>query len=201
MKSHFCVVSLVWFVWGGFLKLYSKRHLFVNSNPLSAKHAWTSAPILDCWGHQENYVWQKVYSKRGGAAAVMFVFSSFQYDTGPLPNPKRGLEHIGMHSYSRDQEKNDQLIGPLEISVRFWNTIFNLVLLTVFFRSSPGDATGRMPHEPTDDKRTLFQVMPWCRQATSHYMSQCWSRFMLPYGVTSPQYVDSKLYIHGKYWI
>ena len=29
--------------------------------------------------------------------------------------------------------------------------------------------------------------MGWCRQATSHYLSQCWTRSMLPYGVTRPQ--------------
>ena len=38
-----------------------------------------------------------------------------------------------------------------------------------------------------DDKSTLVQVMAWCRQATSHYLSQCWPR--LPYGVTRPQWV------------
>ena len=26
--------------------------------------------------------------------------------------------------------------------------------------------------------------MTWCRQATSHYLSQCWPRSMSPYGVT-----------------
>ena len=26
----------------------------------------------------------------------------------------------------------------------------------------------------TDDQSTLVQVMAWCRQATSHYLSQCW---------------------------
>ena len=25
-----------------------------------------------------------------------------------------------------------------------------------------------------DDKSTLVQVMAWCRQATSHYLNQCW---------------------------
>ena len=34
-------------------------------------------------------------------------------------------------------------------------------------------------------KLTLLQVMAWCHQATSHYLSQCWPRFMLPYGVKS----------------
>ena len=41
----------------------------------------------------------------------------------------------------------------------------------------------------TDDKSTLVQVMAWCRQATSHYLSQCWPRSMSPNGVTRPQWV------------
>ena len=42
----------------------------------------------------------------------------------------------------------------------------------------------------TDDKSILIQVMAWWRQATSHYLSQCWPSFMLPYGVTRPQWVN-----------
>ena len=39
----------------------------------------------------------------------------------------------------------------------------------------------------TDDQSTLVQVMAWCRQATSHYLNQCWPRSLPPYGVTRPQ--------------
>ena len=42
----------------------------------------------------------------------------------------------------------------------------------------------------TDDQSTLVQVMAWCRQATSHYLSQCWPRSLSPYGVTRPQWID-----------
>ena len=42
----------------------------------------------------------------------------------------------------------------------------------------------------TDDQPTLVQVMAWCRQATSHYLSQCWPRSMSPNGVTRPQWVN-----------
>ena len=31
--------------------------------------------------------------------------------------------------------------------------------------------------------------MAWCRQATSHYLSQCWPRSLPPYDVTRPQRV------------
>ena len=32
--------------------------------------------------------------------------------------------------------------------------------------------------------------MAWCRQATSHYLSQCWPRSVSPYGITRPQRVN-----------
>ena len=44
----------------------------------------------------------------------------------------------------------------------------------------------------TDDQSTLVQVMAWCHQATSHYLSQCWLRSLSPYGITRPQWVDSE---------
>ena len=43
----------------------------------------------------------------------------------------------------------------------------------------------------TDDQSTLVQVMAWCHQATSHYMIQCWPRYLLPYGVSRPQWINS----------
>ena len=47
-----------------------------------------------------------------------------------------------------------------------------------------------MPQNVTDDKSTLVQVMAWCRQATSHYLNQCWLISPMPYGVTRPQWVN-----------
>ena len=32
--------------------------------------------------------------------------------------------------------------------------------------------------------------MAWCRQATSHYLNQCWPRSLPPFGVTRPQWVN-----------
>ena len=40
------------------------------------------------------------------------------------------------------------------------------------------------------DKSTLVQVMSWCREATIHYLSQCWPPFMSPYGFTRLQWVN-----------
>ena len=43
----------------------------------------------------------------------------------------------------------------------------------------------------TDDQSTLVQVMAWCCQATSHYLSQCWLRSLTPNHVTRAQWVNS----------
>ena len=60
------------------------------------------------------------------------------------------------------------------------------------FRYSHENALWWMPWDLTDHQSTLVQVMAWCRQATSHYLSQCWPRSPSPYGFTRPQWV--------KYW-
>ena len=46
-----------------------------------------------------------------------------------------------------------------------------------------------MPQHLTYHKSPLVQVMVWCRQAASHYLSQCWPRSLSPYDVTRPQWV------------
>ena len=49
-----------------------------------------------------------------------------------------------------------------------------------------------MPQDLTNDKSTLVQVMAWCHQATSHYLSQCWLSSLTPYGVARPQWVNTE---------
>ena len=55
------------------------------------------------------------------------------------------------------------------------------------------DISSKISHRWTSldhsDKPTLVQVMARCRQATSHYLSQCWPSSMSPNGVTRPQWV------------
>ena len=43
-----------------------------------------------------------------------------------------------------------------------------------------------------------FKVMDWCRQATSHYPSQCWPSSM-SYGVTKTQWVNPQFKWHA--WV
>ena len=49
-----------------------------------------------------------------------------------------------------------------------------------------------MSQNTFDDKPSLVRVMAWCRQAASHYLSQCWLRAMPLYGVTRPQWVNER---------
>ena len=61
---------------------------------------------------------------------------------------------------------------------------FKLILVNGGWGISYKNARRWMPLDLIDDKSTLVQVMAWCRQATSHYLSQCWPRSMSPNGIT-----------------
>ena len=73
-----------------------------------------------------------------------------------------------------------ELISPWDILSTFCETGLRIVL-----------------QNPIDNKSTLLQVMAWCHQATSYYLSQCWARSMLPYGITRPWWVHlHPMYLH-----
>ena len=81
--------------------------------------------------------------------------------------------------------------GKLEWNFRY--VIFNWILVVDGWGISCEIALVLMSLDFTNDQSTLVQVMAWCRQATSHYLSQCWPRSLLPlpFGVTSPQWVNT----------
>ena len=49
-----------------------------------------------------------------------------------------------------------------------------------------------------DDKSALIQVMAWCHQAPSHYLSPCWPSLLSPYDVVRQQWVKHQFSI--SYW-
>ena len=67
---------------------------------------------------------------------------------------------------------------------------FKLILVTDSWGISCEIALRRLSPDLIEDKSPLGHVMAWCRQATSHCMSQCWSISMLPYGAIRPQCVN-----------
>ena len=83
--------------------------------------------------------------------------------------------------------------------------IFKLISRTDVLSISCVNALRWMPYNTLDERSTLAQVMAWCRQATSHYLSKHWPRSMLSYDATKPQWVKLLScigwFILGKLWL
>ena len=84
---------------------------------------------------------------------------------------------------------NFNSLAPGKFELNFRYVIFKRILVIDGWGIACEIAQIWMSPDFTDDKSTLVQVMAWCRQATSHYLSQCWPRSLSPYGVTRPQWV------------
>ena len=97
------------------------------------------------------------------------------------------LEHMGMCGIRH--QINSLAPGGYDYSLKLENfkLISTMNILCIFSEI----AIRWMPQHLTDHYSTLVQGMAWCRQATSHYLSQCWPRSLSPYDVTRPQWVKS----------
>ena len=91
-------------------------------------------------------------------------------------------------------------LAPGRFKVNFRWVIFKLILVVIGWGISCETALIWVSLDHTYVKSTLVQVMAWCRQATSHYLSQCWPRSPSSYGVTRPQWVNSSLLEQNGYF-
>ena len=82
-------------------------------------------------------------------------------------------------------------LAPRKFEWNFRHVTFKQILVIDSWGISCKIALIWMSQDFTDDQSTLVQVMAWCRQATSHYLSQCWPRSLSPYDVTRPQWVNT----------
>ena len=109
----------------------------------------------------------------------------FQHDNAPDHTAHRTVAWLEQQGTSTiqwpPQSPNLNSLAPGRSECDSKNVIFNLVLLIGIFRSSHDNAVWWIPQDLTDDKSILVQVMAWCRQASSHYLSQCWPRSLSPY--------------------
>ena len=71
---------------------------------------------------------------------------------------------------------------PEKFEWNFRYVIFKRILLIAAWGISCEIAMIKMSLKFTDGQSTLVQVMAWCRQATSHYLSQCWPRSLTSLG-------------------
>ena len=88
-------------------------------------------------------------------------------------------------------------LTPGKFAWNFRYVIFKWILVVDGWGISCKIALILMSLDFADDQSTLVQVIAWCRQATSHYLRQCWSRSLSPYGVTRPQWVNWQQSIIG----
>ena len=96
-------------------------------------------------------------------------------------------------------------MAPGKFELNFIYVIFKNILVINSWGISCKIALIWMSLDLSDDQSTLFHVMAWCRQATSHYLSQCWPRSPSPYGVTRPRMINTSvkifLYSYLDAWI
>ena len=71
-------------------------------------------------------------------------------------------------------------LAPGKFKLNFRYVIFKRILVIGGWDISCEIALIWMSQDITDDQSTLVQVMAWCRQATSQYLSQCWLRSWSP---------------------
>ena len=115
------------------------------------------------------------------------------------------ISHASIHSscipHTSDSHKSFNSLTPGRGGNNFEIITFELIFWIDILKNSYEIVLWRMPRHQILDKLTLVQVMAWCCQATSHYLSQCWPsflRFLSPHGVTRPQWVNRHLcHIHA----
>ena len=90
-------------------------------------------------------------------------------------------------------------LAPGKFEWNFRHVIFKRILVIDSWGISCEIALIWMSLDFTDDHWTLVQVMAWCRQATSHYLSQCWPRSVSPHGATRPQWVNGTYIIDSQH--
>ena len=104
---------------------------------------------------------------------------------------KQGLLNPRKRTIYRGGDAVFNSLAPGKFECNFRDLIFQIISVINGWVISCELALRWMSLDLTDDKSTLVQVMAWCRQETIHYLSQCWLRSQLPYGITKPQWVNS----------
>ena len=86
------------------------------------------------------------------------------------------------------QGKYDNVLAPKHIEMgSYFKPVISKHILRIEFPGTSFAITFRwMPQNTFEDKSILVPVMAWCRQAASHYLSQCCRRSMTQYGITKP---------------
>ena len=90
-------------------------------------------------------------------------------------------------------KSQDSCLAPGRCGNGFKSVISKHMLWITFTSSSCEIALRWMPENAFYVKSTVAQVMAWCHQATSHYLSLWWYRLVLLCVITKPQCVKTSL--------
>ena len=75
----------------------------------------------------------------------------------------------------------------------FKSTLFKIIIQNSSLGTCCEIALRKMPQNLTNENQCSYNgLLPSLLLKTSHYLSQCWSKFVLPYGVTRSQRVKSR---------
>ena len=118
---------------------------------------------------------------------LIFQIQTAYTETHPAPSGRETL--ASQADLERYFTVNSLTPGKFEWNFR--HVIFKQILVIDGWGISCEIALIWMSLDFTDDQSTLIQVMAWCCQTPSHYLSQCWLRSLSPYDFTKPQWVNS----------
>ena len=108
--------------------------------------------------------------------------------TGEFPSQRPVTRHFDVFF---DLQCFRLMTSSWEMHYLFKKIIFKLVLQIDIKGISWGNCSYVIPTAPIDDKSALAQVMTWCRQTQSRYLSQCWPKSMSPYDVNEIQWFNN----------
>ena len=108
-----------------------------------------------------------------------------------MNNPKLINKYYAKEALVQDHQVGNNSLAPGKFEWNFRYLIFQIISVIDGWGISCELALRWMSLDLSDNKSTLVQVMAWCRQATSHYLNQCWPRSSMPYGITRSQWVNT----------
>ena len=121
-----------------------------------------------------------------GSLITSWPTSVMMVTTWPIYLPRHPLTRVKV-GYRNGPVMTIDALAPGRFHWNFIEVIPKLIMITSGWGISREIALKWLSLDLSDDKSTLVQVMAWCRQATSHYLTQCWPGFMSPYGLTWPE--------------
>ena len=140
-----------------------------------------------CWPHKLSYQWRII--KRSQLLSIYFLFNPISKGWVQLVH----LQPVGLRPWSANLCWEPchpyYWLTHWSLGSNFQTVISeNMIRIHEHFL---WNCSVRMRVNSFDNKSILVQIMGWCRQVASHYLSQCSPRPMSSYGVTRPQWLNS----------